>query len=259
MRLALKFTLIAVALTAAAAAGVAVAQAGLSTERAGLGLKPLRDAAAPPSGFAFGDEAVYAWQGTRPADYALYGGVRELPRLGLRSTESYGGVFYPLSDTWGSSLEAGIVQESLLAPRRYALTGQLHTALTGGGGLSAGLSYRVYDADFGLRSGTLRETTGMNSYTLAPLRLPGTTFAPSYQLNLSYQYSAASTFGLALGRDVETSTSFFDVLGYGPRQLTFTGQHWLTPSWALSYDVLSNDPGNPFRLQGLRLGLRYRF
>ncbi len=258
MRLTLKFTLTAIALAAATAAGVVAAQAELSNERAGLGLKPLRDAAAPPAGFAFGGEPVQPWQIRHPADYALYGGVRELPRLGLQSTESYGGVFYPLSGTWGSSLEAGIVQESLLAPRRYSLAGQLHTAFAGGG-VSVGLKYRVSGADFGLRSGTSGETAGMNGYTLAALRLPGMSFGPSYQLQLSYQYSTASTFGLALGRDVETFTPFFDVLGNSPRQLTFTGQHWLTPSWALSYDVLSNDPGNPFRLQGLRLGVRYRF
>jgi hypothetical protein len=41
------------------------------------------------------------------------------------------------------------------------------------------------------------------------------------------------------------------------------GQHWLTPAWALSYDVLYNDPANmsTLRLQGLglRMGVRYRF
>lgn len=261
MRLASKFTLLTTVLAAMAVAGVAAAQAGLSNERAGLGLKPSRDAAALPAGLAFGGEPAQAWQMRRPADYASYGGVRELPRLGLQSIESYGGVFYPLSETWGSSLEAGVVQVSLLAPRRYSLSGQLHRALAGGSEFSIGIRYRVYDADFGLRSGATGETTGMtgNGYTLAPLRLPGTSFGQSYQLQLSYQYSASGTFGLALGRDLETFTPFFDVPGNVPRQLTFTGQHWLTPSWALSYDVLSNDPGNPFRVQGLRLGVRYRF
>jgi len=38
---------------------------------------------------------------------------------------------------------------------------------------------------------------------------------------------------------------------------------WLTPSWALSYDLLSGDLAGPstLRLQGLglRFGVRYRF
>jgi len=47
----------------------------------------------------------------------------------------------------------------------------------------------------------------------------------------------------------------------GQRQFTFTGQHWLTPSWALNYDVLTYDLASPLRSQNLRLGLgmRYRF
>jgi hypothetical protein len=77
-------------------------------------------------------------------------------------------------------------------------------------------------------------------------------------LQLHYQYNPTTTFGLVLGRELETFTAGFDSPGAGSRQFSFTGQHWLTPSWALSYDVLSNDPSS-FRLQGLRLGVRYRF
>jgi hypothetical protein len=76
---------------------------------------------------------------------------------------------------------------------------------------------------------------------------------------MSYLYGNSSAFGLALGREIETYTPYVDATG-AARQLTFMGQHWLTPSWALSYDVLTGDPANP-RLQdvGLRLGVRYRF
>jgi hypothetical protein len=101
--------------------------------------------------------------------------------------------------------------------------------------------------------------TPANSFTLAPARLTGAGFAPGYQLQMSYQYSAAGTLGLALGRDVETFTPFIDPAIPGQRQFTLTGQHWLTPSWALSYDVLSTDVATPLRVQGLRLGVRYRF
>ena len=60
--------------------------------------------------------------------------------------------------------------------------------------------------------------------------------------------------GLLEGRELETFTSGFDSVATGSRQFSFTGQHWLTPSWALSYDVLSNDPSS-LRLQGLRESL----
>jgi hypothetical protein len=62
---------------------------------------------------------------------------------------------------------------------------------------------------------------------------------------------------------METYASAFDPAGAYPRQVSFTGQHWLTSSWALSYDVVSGDISSPspLRLQGmgLRLGMRYRF
>lgn len=254
-------TLIAVAFVAAGAAGVVAAQAGLSYDRTGLGLKPQTAAPVLPADLTFGGEAVQIWQAGRAPDFALYGGTREVSRVGLYSAESYGGIVYSLSRGWGSSFEAGYAPESVLSPRRYALTGQLHASFSEGRALSVGLKYRLYDADIGLRSDAASDTSLSSVYTLAPMRVPGTSVGPSYQLQFSYQYSAAGSFGLALGRDVETYTPSFDPTANAPRQLTFTGQHWLTPTWALSYDVLASDPANPLRLQslGLRLGVRYRF
>jgi hypothetical protein len=252
MRNAISFTLPAVMLLVS---GVASAQVGLSLERTGLGLKPQARAA---TDLAFGSEAAQVWQVRGPSDYALYSGARDWLQTGLRPAESYAGIVYSFSGGWGSSLEAGYVQESLVTPRSYALTGQLHTELSDGRMLSVGLKYRVYDTDAS-RFGAAGETTIGNGYTLAPYRVPGAVLAPSYQLQFSYQHSAASTFGMAVGRDVETFTPHFDLPSSGPRQFSFTGQHWLTPSWALSYDLMSQDATSPLRMYGLRLGVRYRF
>ena len=235
---------------------VASAQIGLTPERTGLGLKLQSRAGAE---WAFGD-AAQGWQVRGPANYTLYRGTQELLQSGLRATESYAGIVQSYSGGWGSSFETSYVQESLVAPRSFALTGQVHTALSDGRLLSAGLKYRVYDTDNTSRFGMASESVIGNGYTLAPYRLPGAAYAPSYQLQFSYQHSAASSFGLALGRDVETFTPHFDLPGSsGPRQFAFTGQHWLTPSWALSYDLMSQDAMSPTRLYGLRLGVRYRF
>src|SRR5882672_7886826 len=123
--------------------GTAVGQAGLSHERvAGLGLKP-QGLAAQPADLAFGGEALQVWQVARASDYALYGGAREMLRPGMNAAESYGGVVYALPGSWGSSFEAGYAPESLFAPQRYSLTGQLHTEFASGG-VSVGLKYRTY-------------------------------------------------------------------------------------------------------------------
>lgn len=237
--------------------GSAAAATGLSAERSGLGLKPPGASLRWSENPARGSELAGLLQPAESGDVA-YAGVREAARLGLRTTESYVGIYSPLSDAWGASLEMGVIQGSAWTPRRYSVAGELHTALAARSSLSVGLKYRLYDPDSGTRTAAPGEFMASSGYSLATLRAPGAGFGPSYQLQLSYRYDATNMFGLALGRELETFTPGFDLPGLTPRQFSFTGQHWLTPSWALSYDVLSNDPGT-FRLQGLRLGVRYRF
>jgi hypothetical protein len=256
MRYPFGMGLTAVALTLAAIPLICVAQARLSYEQSGLGLKQQTGLAAEsPSG----GEAAQLWQTRHPSDFALYGGVRELARIGLGPAETYGGVTYAFPRGWGSSLEAGYTPESQLSPRRYALTGQVQTALRDSRALSVGIKYSVYDPDIGTRG----DAPLTNGYSLTPSRIPGAGFTPGYQLQFGYQYSAFSLFGFAMGREMETYSSAFDPTGAYPRQVSFTGQHWLTPSWALSYDLLSGDLASPspLRLQGLglRFGVRYRF
>lgn len=252
MRCAASLSLLTMALLACSGAG---AETGLSYERvAGLGLKPARSAATP----APGSEVVLPWQERRRSDYALYSGTRDASVTGLRPAESYLGIVHPVASDLAVSIEGGYVPDTPLAPRRYSLTGQVYAAFNDGQVLSAGLKYRVYDPDTAQRASLDGNIIG-TGYTLAPYGVLGVTPAASYQLQFHYQYSTASTVGLVLGRDLETYTPYYELPGSGPRQFAFTGRYSLTPSWALSYDVLSQDAMSPLRLQGLRLGVRYRF
>ena len=250
-------TLRAVAVTVAAALLplTCAAQARLSHEQSGPGL---RLQTAPRGDAPSGGEAKQSWPSPQPSEFTLFGGSRELTRGSLGAAEAYGGVAYGFSRSWGSSFEAAYAPESLLAPRQYALAGEVRTALSDRKALSVGIRYRVYDADPGAD-----EAAPANGFGLASSRGPGTGYAPGYQLRFGYQYSEFTLFGFALGREMETYATAFDPAAPYSRQYSFTGQHWLTPSWALSYDVLSGDLGipNPTRLQGLglRFGVRYRF
>jgi hypothetical protein len=258
MRHRFGITLSAFALTVAAALLplTCAAQALLSHEHGGLGL---RQPTAPGANTESGSETRQPLLGQQPSDFTLFGGARELTRGGLGAAEAYGGVAYTFSRSWGSSLEAAYAPESPLVPRQYALTGEVRTALSDRKALSVGIKYRVYDADPGVPG----DSAPLNGFGLAPSRGLGTSYAPGYQLQLGYQHSAFTLFGLTLGREMDSYATAFDPAASNPRQLSFTGQHWLTPSWALSYDVLSGDLGipNPMRLQGmgLRFGVRYRF
>jgi hypothetical protein len=164
------------------------------------------------------------------------------PGIGLRQ-----GYAVPLG--WGTSVAADITPESVHSPRQYSLAGEVRTALSDQKALSVGIKYRVFD----MEPGASREAPPANGFSLAP----------GYQVRLGYQHSALSLFGLSFGRDADFYSSTFDPASPYPRQLSFTGLHWLSPSWAISYDVLSADldSPSPMRLQGLglRFGLRYRF
>jgi len=258
MRHRFGLTLRAVALTVAAALLplTCAAQARLSHEHGGQGLRPQT---APAEYAPSGGDAKLPSQSPQPSEFTLFGGSRELTRGGLGAAEAYGGVAYGFARGWGSSFEAAYAQESLLAPRQYALAGEVRTALSDRKALSVGIRYRVYDADPGVPG----EAAPANGFGLVSSRGPGSGYAPGYQVRFGYQHSAFTLFGFTLGREMETYAMAFDPAMPYPRQFSFTGQHWLSPSWALSYDVLSGDLGglSPTRLQGLglRFGVRYRF
>src|SRR5688500_4852293 len=137
----------------AVAPAAAMGQTGLSFERAaGLGLKSPHSAPPLQPDALFGGAAVHAWQAVAAGGYALYGEAEDIRRLGLRAVESQAGIVYSRG-VWASSFEVAHAQISPLAPRRYALSGQLHTALGEGRSLSVGLQYRLQDTDAGWRPG----------------------------------------------------------------------------------------------------------
>ena len=230
-------------------AGLAAAQAGLWSDRGGVGLRPSLPQSSAAQGSPYTD-----WQDPSSRDFELYRGTRQLQRSGVVSSEAYSGVTYSPSRRWGSSFEAGVVPESVTAPRRYSLAGEVGTALAKGQAVSVGLKLRQYDPAYGTEPySALRSGIG-NGYALTP-----STIDSSYEVRLNYRYGETSSLGLALGRDLETVTPGLDSPGNGDRQFMLTGQHALSTNWGLTYDLLSDEPSLSMRVQGVRLGLRYRF
>ena len=226
--------------------GFAAAQIGLWSNSAGLGLRP--SAAAAPQAPVDPDPAA---QSSSP-DFTLYRGTRESQRSGVVSSENYSGVAHPLTQRWGSSFEAGVIPESVTAPRRYSLSGEVGAVLAKDHTLSVGLKFRHYDSASATQP--YSALNGGNGYALAP-----SSFDSSYEVRLNYRYGESSSFGFALGRDLEALTPGLASPFNGERQFMFTGQHALTPNWGLTYDLLSDEPGLSMRVQGVRLGIRYRF
>lgn len=184
----------------------------------------------------------------------FYSGTRSALASGSGHPQTYGGLRYTVSKDWSSTVEAAIDPALSAMPRGYTLAGQLSRSLSANWGVSLGLQYRM------------RELNALDPQAPVPngLAVPGqaqwmpaTTHAAGYELRLNYRYGERNTFGLTYGSgmDYGHAQPWAGAYVLEGRQLGFTGQHWLTPDWSLSYGLVAQEQ----RGQGLRLGLRYSF
>ena len=191
----------------------------------------------------------------------VYGGTRTIPRLGLANSQAVGGMLYPLSRNWFSTIETSVDTASPLVGRGYGLHGQVHRALPGGWDVSFGLHYNAYDTGSGLAGSALEPSTLPGpAWSEHPAAAVGSTTA-GYALRLNYRYGERNTLGVTYGSAGEPDYTR-QMLGMYPgdgRQFGLTGEHWLTPDWAVNYGLMAQEQAGPYRGQGLRLGLRYRF
>jgi hypothetical protein len=247
MRALLPVTLIAAIASTATLAGPVASEPGI--QKIAFGLR----APAPNSVWRV-DEDTDRLQ-LRGHDLS-YDGVREIPHLGLYSVESYSGVFLPLSDRWGSSLEVGVSRDSPIAAPRYSIGGQLHTTLLPGHGLSLGLKLnRAERAAPGAALAGRLDPAGAGDALLAD-RLSG---GSGYELNVNYLYG--TRYSVRMAYQQSNAGHFYAPHGLTPglRSFALTGQHWLTPNWSMSYDIYASDPATLLQSPGFGLGLRYRF
>lgn len=247
MRALLPVTLIAAIASTATLAGPVAGEPG--AQKIALGLR----APAPTSVWRV-DEDTDRLQ--LRGNGLAYDGVREISYHGLHSVELYSGVFRPLSDRWGSSLEAGVSRDSPFAGPRYSIGGQLHTTFLPGHGLSLGLklSHAERAAPGAVLAGRLDSAAVID----APLaeRLSGSS---SYELNINYLYGARYSVSMAYQQSIAGHSYAPHGLNPGVRSFALTGQHWLTPNWSMSYDIYASDPAALLQSPGFGLGLRYRF
>lgn len=193
----------------------------------------------------------------------LYGGVRETERFSLRDTELWAGYYHPLGPDWTALVEASASSQHNVLPKS-SVFGQLSRAFEGGWGLNLGWRHSEFT-----RSGVNLLVAGGErywgsfraAYSLYAGRPEGGTTGVAHRFALNYYYGEGSTIGIAAtaGREVENVGPPVGILSTDVRNLTLTGRHWMTPGWALSWDVVAHEQGSLYRRHGLRLGLRYRF
>lgn len=188
----------------------------------------------------------------------LYSGTRGLPGAG--GGELVGGLLHSLSPHWFSTVETSIDTRPSASARSYGVLGQVHRSLPWGFDMSLGLRYRVQDST-GSQTATLDAMPlADRSWSLFPPGL-GSAGTAGYELRLNYRYGERNTFGLTYGTgpDFDYTRQLMGFQAGEGRQFGLTGEHWLSPDWALNYGVMAQEQVGAHRGQGLRLGIRYRF
>ena len=163
-----------------------------------------------------------------------------------------------------STLAEASSNPSYEALPRYTLSNQLNRGLTGGWGLGLGVRQNEYSyVTTNLVAVSAEHAWGhlRSGYTLYSSRADGSALGSAQRFQMSYAYGDRNSVGLAYttGRDVDNPALTLGTPLADVRDWTLSGRHWLSPNWALTYDVLSQDHTYLARRQGLRLGVSRSF
>lgn len=193
--------------------------------------------------------------GSRRPDYTGAG------RLGIAEPELSGATSYSLDEHWTSRFATGRSGANLVHDRR-TLHGLVERNLSGGWGLGLGLRRNDFlDAS----SNALTMSAGgqwgdlSGAYTLFS-GLPDGLSTESRRLQLSYRYTERGSVGLAFnsGREMDYLGPLRGLSATEINNWSLGGRHRLTPSWALTYDMVRGNLGS-LQAPGLKLGLRHDF
>jgi YaiO family outer membrane protein len=149
---------------------------------------------------------------------------------------------------------------------KYTLYSQFNHALSDEWGLGFGLRQSEYNFATSHLLSVSAERYFRNfrgAYTLYTSGTNGSSLASAHRIQVNYFYGERNTVGLAYttGRDLDhLGTGAIGLPANDVRDLALSGRHWLSPNWALTYDVLSQEQGMlAARRQGLRLGVSRSF
>jgi len=188
---------------------------------------------------------------------------RDFRKLGLADTEARSRTQYSLGEFWTSQFVTGSASPGDPMARQ-TFHGQFERILPGGWGIGLGLRRNDYRtvASNALSLSAEREWGDFRgAYTLIS-GLPEGQSTESHRFQLSYQYAARSSVGLAYtnGREIDYLGWTRGLAATDINNWSLGGLHRLTPAWAITYDMVRGSQGGITTPQpGLRLGLRHDF
>ncbi len=188
----------------------------------------------------------------------LYGSIRTTERFDLHDNEILAGAYLPLRDASTLLLEANASGTYDVLPRASGLV-QWEQRWAVGIGTQLGLRRTVYDdAWTNQESLTVDRYFGSHyaAYTFYTGQIEGGGSPDSHRIQWRYYYTDASFLGVSYTQGVEIEHGASGTLTSDVRTLSLTGRHWITPQWALSYELLDHDQGTSYMRRGVRLGVR---
>ena len=194
----------------------------------------------------------------------LYGLLREVERFDQRDTEIAAAYYHPLAANWTALIEASHSPDHDVLPKA-SIFGHVSSALGSGWVVSGGVRFSEYALkDTRILMGGAERYFGSYraAYTLYNGKPEGESSASSHRLSFDYYYyGERSRIGVAAtwGREIEYVGPPAGIIVSDVRAFTLLGRHWLTSSWALTWDLGSHEQGDLYRRTGGRLGLRHRF
>lgn len=198
-----------------------------------------------------------------PPRLFLSGGTSQARAVTAKDTEYRVGLHQAAGQNVPALAESNI-HTLVDALPRYTLSSEVTRTLPGGWGLGFGMRETEYNfSTKNLLSFSAHRDFGnfRGAYTLYSNRAEGAGLGSAHRFEVRYLYGERNTIGLSYtsGHDIDNVGLPAAFSASDVRDWTLSGRHWLSPNWALTYDVLSQDQGSFYRRQGLRLGVSRSF
>jgi YaiO family outer membrane protein len=193
----------------------------------------------------------------------LYGRATQVDRFALQDASVMAGFTLPASERWTLGFETDESPTNLFLPR-WSLLGSAHYKMDYGFGALFSFRHISYRTDLNQIGTVGLERYWGNwrlAYTLYISQLeaaPAATF--SHLGTAAYYYGDHDYIGVSISNGQEVIRLDANRLANSDTEsYSLQGQHWLTPAWAVVYDVSLNLQGTSYTRRGALFGLRYAF
>ena len=193
----------------------------------------------------------------------VYGTASAVRRFKVTDPNFMIGFFTPLnkSKTWMATFEAAGSPNHEILPTT-SFYGQLDRNLGKGWLAHAGIRHNTYPSDtvnigvFGVER-YFKAYRGAYNLYVAHLNGKGTAFSHAFQGNYYYGERNSVGAGFAFGQEIESVPG--GLIRTNVLELSFTGRHWMSNKWGVSYVAVWHRQGRLYTRSGPQIGVLFRF